>query len=48
MARVAADSGADNERLLSMVQALRSTVSDTTFPLDLPGAARPGSSARAC
>ncbi len=39
MARVAADSGADNERLLSMVQALRSTVSDTTFPLDLPSAA---------
>src|SRR6478735_1311227 len=39
MARVAADSGADNERLLSMVQALRSTVSDTAFPLDLPSAA---------
>src|SRR6478736_3387825 len=39
MARVAADSGADNERLLSMVQALRSTVSDTSFPLDLPSAA---------
>src|SRR6478672_6681569 len=38
MARVAADSG-DNERLLSMVQALRSTVSDTSFPLDLPSAA---------
>ena len=39
MARVAADSGADNERLLSMVQALRSAVSDATFPLDLPSAA---------
>src|SRR6476660_2756171 len=38
MARVAADSG-DNERLLSMVQALRSTVSATSFPLDLPSAA---------
>src|SRR6476469_7692573 len=38
MARVAADSG-DNERLLSVVQALRSTDSDTSFPLDLPSAA---------
>src|SRR6476659_8546704 len=37
MARVAADSG-DNERLRSMVQALRSTASDTSFPLDLPSA----------
>src|SRR6478735_4503831 len=38
MARVVADSGTDNERLLSTVQALRSAVSDATLPLDLPGA----------
>ena len=39
MSRVAADSGAGNDRLLSTVQALRSAVSDATLPLDLPSAA---------